>query len=218
MSSYIELIHSYLLNSNTLQQQKQIVPQSPERTNVGSVSSSRKAEPTSAPDRKAPEVEGINVKVPIVNKKKSFSLMGFMEQQKQAYSILENDAVKDEPKAETPKWIINYNPGSKTSIDPNIDRELAMDFFNDAVACLPNEKIDHHSVANALEDAVFSRYEGIADAYWDSVHDICAALAGKKKMGDLAKKIIDGEYATPLDVINVPKKSLYQSFEGHIIP
>ena len=119
--------------------------------------------------------------------------------------------------AKLPRWITSYNPICGKAFEASVDRELAMDFLNDAVACLPKGKIDPQSIANALEDALFTKYESAADAYWDRIHVICAALVGKKKMGHLGQKIIAGDYATPLDVINIPEKTLFQSFEGHWI-
>jgi hypothetical protein len=179
-------------------------------------------------DHKAAIVEGINSdNINATKKKKSFSLLGLMSQPKQTSSVevgLGKENIKVIPSnhqtglAATPRWVTNYKPVSSKTFESHIDRELAMDFFNDAVACLPQDKIDPVSVASALEDALFAKYEGIADEYWGRVHEICGALAGKKKMGHLAQKIIDGEYATPLEVINTPKKLLSQSFEGHWIP
>ncbi len=183
---------------------------------------------TGANDRKVAVVEGITSDIiNISNKKKSFSLMGLMSQPKQTSSVdvgLGKENIKVVPinqqigQAATPRWVTNYKSVSTKTFESHIDRKLAMDFFNAAVACLPQDKIDPVSVASALEDALFTKYEGIADEYWNRVHEICGALAGKKKMGHLAQKILDGEYATPLDVINTPKKLLTQSFEGHWIP
>ena len=136
--------------------------------------------------------------------------MGLMSQPKQEDKRLEDSSKLNIPpveKSSVPQWVQNYE-GSSKMLESKIDRELAMNFFNDAVACLPDDKINRKSVADALEDALFTKYEGVVDAYWDRVHDICAALTGKKKI--VAQKIIDGEYATPLDVINIPTKLLRQ--------
>lgn len=164
----------------------------------------------------------------VSNKKKSYSLMGLMSQSNQTIDTetgvgKENLKVisgnqHNEEQSLTPRWIINYKSFTEKTSEANIDRELAMDFFNAAVARLPQDKIDRASVANALEEALYTKYEGSVDTYWDRVHEICGALTGKKKIGHLAQKIINGEYATPLDVINVPQKLLFQSFEGHWIP
>jgi hypothetical protein len=175
-----------------------------------------------------PKVE--KTKTPVREETKKFSLLGIMTKPKQpSTNDLErerdkgatkenNRSIPNKRETKLPKWVTDYCPMSEKAFEANIDRELAMDFMNGAVACLPKEKIDPTSVATALEDALFTQYEGKADAYWDRVHDICSALAGKKKIGHLGQKIVNGEYASPLEVINIPKKMLYQSFQGHWIP
>ncbi len=117
-----------------------------------------------------------------------------------------------------PKWIINYQPTGPNTYEHDPDRSFAMEFLMEAVRCFPEGKVDPTSVARALEDALWTRYDGDYGKYMERVHDVCAAIAGKKQLGSVAQKIISGDYTTPLDVINIPRKLLFQSFEGFWIP
>jgi len=124
-----------------------------------------------------------------------------------------------EVKEEQPKWIVNYQPmGQQNTYESNPDREYAMEFLIEAANCFPEGRVDARSVARALEDALWTRYDRDLVKYMDRVHDICSAIAGKRQLGSLAQKIMSGDYSTPLDVINIPRKLLFQSFEGFWIP
>lgn len=124
-----------------------------------------------------------------------------------------------EVKEERPKWIVDYQPmGQQNTYESNPDREYAMEFLMEAANCFPEGRVDARSVARALEDALWTRYDSDVVKYMDRVHDICSAIAGKRQLGSLAQKIMSGDYSTPLDVINIPRKLLFQSFEGFWIP
>lgn len=162
--------------------------------------------------------------------RKSFSLAGMIERKPSnttnadASTVsIEKDSDKDTPneaqeKTQQPQWTVNYQPSGPNSYEKNPDRVFAMEFLMDAVSCLPTGKVDPKSIALALEDTLYTKYEGEHDRYMERLHDVCAAIAGKKQMGPMAQKIIDGKYATPLDVINIPQKMMFHSFEGFWIP
>lgn len=161
--------------------------------------------------------------------RKSFSLAGMIERKPTATHAsastvsIEKDnerdtAVEVQEKIKQPQWTVNYPSSGPNSFESNPERSFAMQFLTDAVSCLPKGKVDPASVALALEDALYTKYESDHDRYMERLHDICAGIAGKKQMGSLAQKIIDGNYATPLDIINIPQKLLFQSFEGFWIP
>ena len=171
------------------------------------------------------------------SKSTPFKLMNIMNQQNQAStSVSESNEVKKPSKKEPtnttkpeekklPAWLFEY-PTFDHQMEGDIDRWLSMNFLSQAVRFFPHEKnIDYLSVARALEDAIFTHLGKNCEAYWDRVHDVCGALVGNKtdghkhesKMGHLARKIIAGEFKTPLDVIKIPKKVLLQSYEGHWI-
>ena len=174
--------------------------------------------------------------------KKSFKLMDIMYQQNQPSPTPKDEAshniVIKEPKQEEtvpniklveekkrPSWMRDY-PSIEHKQEGDIDRWLSMKFLSQAVRFFPLGKdIDYSSIARALEDAIYIHLGKNCEDYWDRVHDICGALVGKnsdahkhqEKLGHLARKIIAGEYKTPMDVIKIPKKTLLQSYEGHWI-
>jgi hypothetical protein len=156
--------------------------------------------------------------------RKSFSLAGMIERKPTPTPITETSVntgsnAETSPipiKAEQPEWTVNYQRDGN-SHETNNTRKFAMEFLMDAVSCLPKGKVDPTSVAHALEDALHKKY-GEEEIYFERLHDICAAIAGKTQMGSLAQKIIAGSYATPLEVIEIPRKTLFQSFEGAWIP
>lgn len=168
-----------------------------------------------------------SVKIEAKPARKSFSLANMFEQKDVSSNITTGIDQSNEvsmpqrqsilEKSPTPKWLTQYNStGSSFETDP--DRVYAMQFLIDATTCLPESKVDRISVARALEDALYTKYDGDLENYMQRLHDICAAIAGKKQMGSVAQKIISGDYQTPVEVINIPRKLLFQSFEGFWIP
>jgi len=169
---------------------------------------------------------GDSVKAEKPKRRIPFSLAGFAEKPVQpTANENENESIKqelerDDPvevSVQLPIWITTYPKTPR--VETNIDRQLAMNFFTDACSCLPedNNKVDPDSIARALEDTLFTTYEDSSTIYWERVHDICAAIAGKKKAGSLAQKIVNGEYNSAFDVIKIPRSILFKSFEGHWI-
>lgn len=156
--------------------------------------------------------------------RKSFSLAGMIERKPTPTPLAEssvqtggNEATSPIPvKVEQPEWTINFKRVGRAS-ELNSSRKFAMEFLMDAVSCLPKGTVDPTSIAHAIEDALYEKY-GEGEHYMEHLHDICAAIAGKMQMGSLAQKIIAGSYATPVDVINIPRKMLFQSFEGTWVP
>ncbi len=181
--------------------------------------------------------ENTKVESTSTSTKSSFSLMNIMNQQNQPTTSVddsnkENNQIKrqsvniSKPEEKNiPKWMFDY-PQSDRKMEGDIDRWLAMKFLSQAVRYFPHDKqIDYNSIACALEDTIFKHLGKNCEEYWDRVHDICGALVGKKSdghkhvdtMGHLARKIIAGEYQSPLEIIKIPKKVLLQSYEGHWI-
>lgn len=167
------------------------------------------------------------VKIEAKPPRKSFSLANMFERkdactsnatdtdQNKEDSMPQQQHILEKPPA--PKWLTHYNP-TGVSFESEPDRVYAMQFLLDATACLPEGKVDRMSVARALEDALYTKYDGDVENYMQRLHDICAAIAGKKQMGSVAQKIISGDYQTPVEIVNIPRKLLFQSFEGFWIP
>ena len=166
------------------------------------------------PPKKTPKATKPKAKAP----RKSFSLAGMIDRKPTPTpSSTISSEKKSEAEPELPEWIIKYQR-TGDSFETNPDRIFALEFLMDAVSCLPKGKCDPLSVARAIEDAVYTKYEDDNDRYMERLHDICAAISGKKQMGSLVQKIAAGDYATPLDVISLPRKILFRSFEGFWIP
>jgi len=174
------------------------------------------------PPKKTPRAIKPKVKAP----RKSFSLAGMIENKTNPTPPMANANDEDSEmntsrqsraKLDRPEWTVNYQHTGH-SFETNPNRIFGMEFLMDAVSCLPKGKVDPPSVARGVEDALNTKYDGDYDKYMERVHDICAAISGKKQMGSLAQKILAGNYATPVDVINIPRKTLFQSFEGFWIP
>lgn len=171
------------------------------------------------PPQKTPKSAKPKAKAP----RKSFSLAGMIDRKPlPTPSSICTSEKKSEADAyrqsqALPEWTVNYQrTGDAFEINP--DRIFAMEFLVDAVSCLPKVNVDPISIARAIEDALHTKYEHEHDQYMDRLHDICAAISGKNQMGYLAQKIANGDYATPMDVISIPRKLLFQSFEGFRIP
>lgn len=174
------------------------------------------------PPKKTPRATKPKAKAP----RKSFSLAGMIENKRNPTPPMANANDEDSEmdtsrqsiaKLDRPEWTVNYQHTGH-SFETNPNRIFGMEFLMDAVSCLPKGKVDPPSVARGIEDALNTKYDGDYDKYMERVHDICAAISGKKQMGSLAQKIVAGNYATPVDVINIPRKTLFQSFEGFWIP
>ena len=174
----------------------------------------------------------IKVHKPVKTKapRKSFSLAGMIERKPTPTPVSMNATgqVKDRTKSkaadvtekiEQPEWTLKYK-SSGPSFDTNPDRAFAMLFLNDAVARLPRGNVDPSSIAVALENSLHTKYGGDHDKYTERLHEICAAIAGKnnRETSSLARKIVDGSYGNPLDIVDMPRKLLFQSFEGDWIP
>jgi hypothetical protein len=154
--------------------------------------------------------------------RKSFSLAGMIDRKPSTnnasastVSIEKEDTPTEvKGKQEQPQWTVNYISSTPNSYESSSERVFAMRFLTDAVAILPKGKVDPTSISLALEEALYAKYENDTDRYIEHVHGISAAIVGKKQIGSLAQQIIAGNYATPLDVINIPPKMLYNSFKG----
>ena len=174
------------------------------------------------PPKKTPRAMKPKAKAP----RKSFSLAGMIENKRNPTPPIANANDEDSEmdtsrqslaKLDRPEWTVNYQHTGH-SFETNPNRIFGIEFLMDAVSCLPKGKVDPPSVARGIEDALNTKYDGNYDKYMERVHDICAAISGKKQMGSLGQKIVAGNYATPVDVINIPRKTLFQSFEGFWIP
>jgi len=70
------------------------------------------------------------------------------------------------------------------------------------------------SVALQFESAIYKYYGDANEDYWWKVIEIISAVVGWKKIGSLCDAILDGMFAEVEDVIKLPSKLLYRSFDG----
>jgi hypothetical protein len=143
-------------------------------------------------EKKVHEEKSKPVKIETKPPRKSFSLANMFERkdvcsnnatdtdQNKEDSMPQQQHILEKPPA--PKWLTHYNP-TGVSFESEPDRVYAMQFLLDATACLPEGKVDRTSVARALEDALYTKYDGDVENYMQRLHDICAAIAGKKTNG-----------------------------------
>jgi len=108
--------------------------------------------------------------------------------------------------------------------DPRLDRFkkdrariLCSEFLYDVCTAFPSvlgPDYDFISLVRHFEIAIYNYYGGTNQKYFDKIQDITAAIAGRKKIGSLFYAIIDGQFSTPEEVIELPLKVLDRSFEG----
>mmetsp|Transcript_20939 Transcript_20939/g.29386 ORF Transcript_20939/g.29386 Transcript_20939/m.29386 type:complete len:278 (-) Transcript_20939:1627-2460(-) len=152
-----------------------------------------------------------------VKSKQSFSLAKMMEAKKNpSQSGLIEDTVKSKmiKEVELPEWLIRDPPIDIPKGDNSEERCFALEFLLEALKGFQKEKINMTSIARELECAIFEIYKRDSKMYWDRVHAIVGAIAGKKNQGILANKIISGEYSSPTQVATIDEKKLLLSFEG----
>lgn len=160
--------------------------------------------------------------------RKSFSLgrLGQMMHREQA----PDTAKKPLPRSQSlPSWLVG--PCSSVEVPSDDDRRLAVQFFRDMAGQFPSGKVDVESIAISLEAALFAwatqekrcfaTGAGVAaqkadwiDAYWDRVHAVVAGVCGKKDPGTLMHLILQGNYSTPMSVIDQKEEIYQKSFEG----
>lgn len=117
-----------------------------------------------------------------------------------------------------PSWITDA-PGELEPPLPSdeIDRALALEFFEGAASRFPEDKVNRDAIARSLETAVYlwsqEQHEKV-DSYWNKLHAIVAGICGKRKPGFIVTSIVAGEYASAKDVVALPEDVIYRSFQG----
>ena len=96
-------------------------------------------------------------------------------------------------------------------------RAIGIEFLLDAVSAIRLigcDNIDVCSTAFHLELAVFHRYssDGVQLSYWDAIHAVSAAIAGKNKVGTLCFLLAQGYFSHPEAIVVLTTKELYNSF------
>jgi hypothetical protein len=151
--------------------------------------------------------------------KKTFSLASLLDPKPQALSstqtsISDNALVAPVTmmSADYPKWLTEEMIDN--SIYRNKDRLIGIKSLLEACEVFKTGKVNPHSIAYALEKAIFLEFGDNLDNYWGKINQVFCAIKGKKAAGTIVQGIEDGKYYTPKSVILIPKKYLWQSYEG----
>mmetsp|Transcript_2588 Transcript_2588/g.4732 ORF Transcript_2588/g.4732 Transcript_2588/m.4732 type:complete len:378 (+) Transcript_2588:704-1837(+) len=155
--------------------------------------------------------------------KTSFSLSNMINKKPSASQSSEVDVNRNSQSSQTsvtkslPLWLTSA-PTDDVGCLPaeQVDRLLALEFFQSMASYFPAEKVNRESVARSLEAAVYQWSMGQyrkEEAYWPKVHAIVAAVCGKTKSGTLLDAIVAGEYESAMDVVTLSDDLLLHSFE-----
>jgi hypothetical protein len=94
---------------------------------------------------------------------------------------------------------------------------MALDFLREMATHFPAGKITVETLALSLEAAIFQwagSKDNWQDDYWDKVHSLVAAIAGKRGPGSLMRFVMEGHFTTPKEIVILPDHILADSFEG----
>mmetsp|Transcript_9511 Transcript_9511/g.11113 ORF Transcript_9511/g.11113 Transcript_9511/m.11113 type:complete len:807 (+) Transcript_9511:2-2422(+) len=121
---------------------------------------------------------------------------------------------------ELPRWLtedISSEP-MNASFQNNPERTFAFEFFVMSVEVFVTKKdMNQATIARGLEDATHQMHKKDIKKYWEKVHAICGTIVGKSNkpgISLLADQIMKGRYSYPMEIIELPLKKLYESFEG----
>ena len=99
----------------------------------------------------------------------------------------------------------------------------------------PEGKSDRGSVSMSVEKAIFEwsiktitgvvatdesledKSPFVKNEYWERVHSIVAGVTGMRDAGPLMQCILDGDFATPKSLVELPREVFDESFEGKSI-
>lgn len=156
--------------------------------------------------------------------KTSFSLSNIINKKPSASQSSDVEASRERQSSQTatvkslPPWLTSVPRVDIGSLPAEqVDRSLALEFFQGMASCFPEEKVNRESIARSLEAAVYQwskeQYRK-EDTYWPKVHAVVAAVCGKRKPGGLLSAILAGEYDSAMDVVALSDDMLLHSFEG----
>ena len=121
-----------------------------------------------------------------------------------------------------PDWLFcdiirNGRDPRLASFKLNSKRMLSYEFLLDAVSGVHFIGCHHIIVTSAackIELAVFKAcsHDPTMQKYWDAIHGISAAFAGKNKIGTLCSLLAQGYFLHPEAIVLLTTKALYNSF------
>ena len=135
-----------------------------------------------------------------------------------------NNAPAQDPSASTkkiPSWLLRLRNAGH-AVELSDDRQVGLEFFNEAAKLFP-DTIERDGLATVLEGAAFAWATSKAATaddtasnvlYFEKIHSICGACAGKHQKGALVAAIMDGKYESAEEIVNLPDDVLFASFFG----
>jgi len=165
----------------------------------------------------------------IKQKQKKFSIMDIMAKKKDSRrtsigsnsdKMTPSSSAQNLTRKTVPSWVTTP-PTTFDSFEGSEHREdrlFALEFLLQAAAHFPSDKdVNEEAIARSLEAAIYewAKQKGnFAETYWDKVHSIVAALAGKREIGSLVNFIMEGSFPSANAVVNLSFDNLANSFEG----
>jgi hypothetical protein len=115
---------------------------------------------------------------------------------------------------QSPSWVIG---SCALEVPADSDRSMALDFLREMATHFPPGKITVETFALSLEAAIFlwaSSKDDWQDDYWEKVHCLVGAIAGKRGPGSLMRFVMEGYFTAPKELVLLPDHILADSFEG----
>jgi hypothetical protein len=156
---------------------------------------------------------------PMKPPKKTFSIKGMFEKPKPipkpkvTPAVIVSGPVSPKPKS-LPAWVTG--PASKMDEfheQHAKERNLALEFLNDAASTIPSNKIDPMSISQSLELAIFAETKLRGhdwNRYWEKVHDIVAMMSpGKSQPNAIMLGIARGDYQDPSVLVTLSRREIH---------
>ncbi|KAL7505489.1 hypothetical protein ACHAXN_004282 [Cyclotella atomus] len=152
--------------------------------------------------------------------KKTFSIKGMFEKPKPipkpkvAPAIIVSGPVSPKPKA-LPEWVTGPALKGEDEFHESLakERNLALEFLNDAASTIPSNKIDPMSISQSLELAIFAETKLRGrdwNQYWEKVHDVVAMISpGKNQPNAIALGIARGDYLDPSQLLTLSRREIH---------
>ena len=151
--------------------------------------------------------------------KKAFSIKGMFEKPKPVPKPKATPAViVSGPVSPKPKLLPAWVTGPAMKMDEfheqhAKERNLALEFLNDAASSIPSNKLDPMSISQTLELAIFAETKLRGrdwNQYWEKVHDVVAMISpGKNEPNSIMLGIARGDYQDPSQLVTLSRREIH---------
>jgi hypothetical protein len=150
--------------------------------------------------------------------KKTFSIKGMFEKPKPipkpkaTPAIIVSGPVSPKPKS-LPAWVTGPSLKLEDFHEQHAkERNLALEFLNDAASSIPSSKLDPMSISQTLELAIFAETKLRGrdwNQYWEKVHDVVAMISpGKNEPNAIMLGIARGDYQDPSQLVTLSRREI----------